>query len=233
MSSSVRTLHGRTGRQNVSLRARGATARHVSRSIDRVIDRGRTAAVAEDDPVPAPLSEDTFHQAQAGERRAVNAVYESLAPAVRGYLLARGAVDPDGLTSDVFLAVLPKLPTVIGGVAGLRTFVFSVAHARLVDERRWRSRHPDAEPYLPEHDRRTARSAEEIALEAEGERWVRSLLDEVAADQAEVLTLRVLADLSIEQTAEVMGRSPGAIKQLQRRALLSLRGILAARGVTR
>jgi RNA polymerase sigma-70 factor (ECF subfamily) len=41
-----------------------------------------------------------------------------------------------------------------------------------------------------------------------------------------VVTLRVLADLSVEETARVLGRTPGAVKQLQRRGLLALREIL-------
>jgi RNA polymerase sigma-70 factor, ECF subfamily len=48
-----------------------------------------------------------------------------------------------------------------------------------------------------------------------------------------VLYLRIVADLPIEQVAQVIGRSAGAVKQLQRRALLALRAALAERRVTR
>jgi RNA polymerase sigma-70 factor (ECF subfamily) len=44
--------------------------------------------------------------------------------------------------------------------------------------------------------------------------------------------LRILADLTIDQIADIMGRSHGAVKQLQRRGMVTLRGIVEARGVT-
>jgi RNA polymerase sigma-70 factor (ECF subfamily) len=47
-----------------------------------------------------------------------------------------------------------------------------------------------------------------------------------------VLILRVVADLSIDQIAEVMGRSSGAVKQLQRRGLIAVRQALAERRVS-
>ena len=43
----------------------------------------------------------------------------------------------------------------------------------------------------------------------------------------------IVADLSIEQVAQIIGRSPGAVKQLQRRGLIALRRELAQRRVTR
>jgi RNA polymerase sigma-70 factor (ECF subfamily) len=47
-----------------------------------------------------------------------------------------------------------------------------------------------------------------------------------------VVALRTVAGLSLEETADVLGRSVGAIKQLQRRGLLGLRALAEERGVT-
>ena len=63
-------------------------------------------------------------------------VYRTYASQVLGYLTARGVEDPEAAMQEVFLSVLPRLGTVQGGTAGLRTFIFSVAHARLVDDHR-------------------------------------------------------------------------------------------------
>ncbi len=60
-----------------------------------------------------------------------------------------------------------------------------------------------------------------MLLVAPGE--VLELLDVLGEDQKEVLTLRIIADLTVEQVAEIMGKSAGAVKQLQRRALDRLR----------
>jgi RNA polymerase sigma-70 factor (ECF subfamily) len=52
---------------------------------------------------------------------------------------------------------------------------------------------------------------------------VQDLLSVLPDEQREVLTLRLVAGLTVEQSAEVMGKSSGAVKQLQRRALIRLR----------
>ena len=85
---------------------------------------------------------------------AFGAVYRTYASQVLGYLTARGAEDPEAAMQDVFLAVLPRLNTVTGGSNGLRTFIFSVAHARMVDDRRRHGRAPAKVPFDPELDRR-------------------------------------------------------------------------------
>jgi RNA polymerase sigma-70 factor, ECF subfamily len=174
----------------------------------------------------SPALEDALPAAQAGRPEGLRAVYEALAPAVHGYLRARGAGEPEDLTSEVFLTVFPRLATVTGGAAGLRTLVFSVAHARLVDDLRRRSRRGEAVPYEDWQDDRTTASTEDEAVERLRTAEVRALLQHLPADQRDVLLLRVVADLSLEQTAAAIGRSAGAVKQLQRRGLLALRARL-------
>lgn len=158
------------------------------------------------------------------------AVYRQLGPQVLGYLRARGVEDPEGLTDEVFLAVIPRLGALSGGESGLRALVFSVAHARVVDEHRRRTRRPVQTAYEPDLDPRLEESAESAALDRVGGTRVDQLLAELGEDQRAVITLRVIADLSLEQTAEVVGRSVGAVKQLQRRGLLRLRELMRGEG---
>jgi RNA polymerase sigma-70 factor (ECF subfamily) len=172
------------------------------------------------------LSDDLVAAATCGDTDALAAIYAALAPKVLGYLRARGAEDPEGLTSEVFLNVIDKLGRVVGGAAGLRAFVFSVAHARYVDESRRRARRPAPAPYEPDLDDRQEPSAETSALHSVATRQVHDLLDRLGDDQRSVITLRVLGDLTLEETARVLGRSTGAVKQLQRRGLIALRGMV-------
>lgn len=132
--------------------------------------------------------------AQAGQAWALRAIHDQLAPKVQACLRARGASEPEDLTSEVFLTVFPRLPTVTGGAAGLRTFVFSVAHARLVDDLRRRSRREPVVTYEPERDTRVSASSEELVLAAVGTERVRRLLAGLVPDQRDVLALRVLGD---------------------------------------
>jgi RNA polymerase sigma-70 factor (ECF subfamily) len=148
-------------------------------------------------------------------------VYRTFSGAVLGYLKARGVDDAEAVTQDVFLAVFPKIGDLTGGLPGAKSLVFSIAHARMVDYYRRVERRPDFTPYDPSQDGRSTASAEDHALGHDG--GAANLLDGLADDHREVLALRVVADLSIEQVAGIMGKSQGAIKQLQRRALQNLK----------
>jgi RNA polymerase sigma-70 factor (ECF subfamily) len=160
-----------------------------------------------------------------GDVSAMGEVYGALAPTVCGYLTVRGAEDPEGLTNEVFLKVFPLLPSLTGGWEGLRTLVFSVTHARLVDDHRRRAR-GSTTSYVAEHDRRTRESAESEALSRLGSAELLSVLDLLPDDQRSVVVLRVVADLSVRQTATAMGRDESAVVRLQGKALASLRRLL-------
>jgi len=175
------------------------------------------------------VSDEVVAAAQAGDADALGIVYAALSPKVLGYLRARGVDDPEAITNDVFVHVLRRLDRLVGGAEGLRSFVFSVAHARHVDEVRRRARRPADAPYIQELDQRSAPSAESSVLSSE-RGYLTELLNLLNEDQRSVVALRVIGDLSIEQTAQVLGKSPGAVKQLQRRGLLALRAALVERG---
>jgi RNA polymerase sigma-70 factor (ECF subfamily) len=150
-------------------------------------------------------------------------IYRKLAPAVVGYLRAHGVDDPEAVTHEVFIAVLPKIGRITGGEDGVRTLLYSIAHARTVDHRRRNSRMPPAVEYDQGLDMRLTESAEDLAVGRANTRDMMSILSSLNDDQREVLLLRVVADLPLEHVASVMGKSVGAIKQLQRRALLTLK----------
>jgi RNA polymerase sigma factor (sigma-70 family) len=150
-----------------------------------------------------------------------SAVYRTLSGAVLGYLRARGVDDPEAVTQDVFLAFFPKIDGLTGGLQGAKSLLFSIAHARMVDHYRRLERRPDFTSYDPLQDDRSTASAEDHALGHDG--GAAAMLEGLAEDHREVLALRVVADLSIEQVASIMGKSQGAIKQLQRRALQNLK----------
>ena len=149
-------------------------------------------------------------------------IYRRFAPTVVGYLRANGVDDPEAVMQEVFISLLPKIGKLSGGEDGVRTLLFSIAHARVVDHHRHRGRVAPTVEYAPELDRRTASSAEDAAMAQTGVDSALAVLSMLSRDHREVLILRVVADLPLEQVAKVMGKSVGSIKQLQRRALLAL-----------
>lgn len=180
-----------------------------------------------------PDFDEVLARAQRGDGPAFAVLYEDLVRPVAAYLRSHGAPDVDDLVSDVFLGVFTGIGRFRGRQADFRSFVFSVAHRRLVDGWRRAGTRGHAVPYEVELDSRTADSAEAVALSSLGQERLQRMLERLSDDQRTVLLLRVVADLSIEQTAEAIGKAPGAVKQLQRRGLIALRAALEAEGVTR
>ncbi len=169
--------------------------------------------------------------ARLGQPWALTALFRSYAGAVAGYVRARSPADPDDLVSEIFTSVFSSLDRFSGNEADFRGWLFTIAQRRVVDELRRRSRRVETTAYTPEEDTRQVPSAEEGGLERMGEEWVRRVLDRLAPDQREVLLLRILGDLTVEQVAELVGKSPGAVKALQRRGLASAEKIVRAEGV--
>jgi RNA polymerase sigma-70 factor (ECF subfamily) len=165
--------------------------------------------------------------AKTGRPSAWDQLYRRLAPAVGGYLRLRGVRDVEDLTSEVFLAVFRNIGTFDGTEANFRSWVFVIAHLRLQDERRRRFRKPPGDALEASSERAVAEAVggdveEDVFRALAGER-VRSICRTLAPDQADVLLLRILGDLTVDQVAEVLGKSPGAVKQLQRRAFEAVR----------
>jgi len=161
--------------------------------------------------------------AQVGASWACTNLWVDHAPAVTAFLRARGSHEPEDLTSEVFLTVFDQLERFRGGESEFRAFVFTIAYRRLVDELRTRSRRGHHTEWNDESDARRSPSAEQEAVGNMSDDSTRALLDELPPDQRNVMVLRIIADLTVEQIAEILGKRPGAVKALQRRALDALR----------
>jgi DNA-directed RNA polymerase specialized sigma24 family protein len=72
---------------------------------------------------------------------------------------------------------------------------------------------------------------EEEALRRLSAERVRAMCAGLAPDQADVLLLRLISGLTVEAVAGMLGKSPGAVKALQRRGLCALRKNLERQGV--
>ncbi len=170
--------------------------------------------------------------ARTGAEWAWAAIYRELSPPVLGYLRARRALEPEDLLGEVFLQVVRDLGRFDGAEPEFRSWVFAIAHHRLLDDRRRRGRRP-VEPVptyaLPEEA--TTADSEQEMLARVGDEEVRRLLSSLSDDQQSVLLLRVLGDLTVEEVARTVGKRPGAVKALQRRGLAAIKRELARRSV--
>jgi RNA polymerase sigma-70 factor (ECF subfamily) len=150
-------------------------------------------------------------------------IYVALAPRVLGYLRARGVADPEDIAGEVFLQVARDLRRfrAADDEVAVRRWVFTIARNRATDAARRARRRPRASSAeVP--DQPAAPSAEPLDSDL-----VAALL-QLTADQREVIALRFIADLPLEDVARVTRRSVGATKALQHRALGNLRQAVSA-----
>ncbi len=154
--------------------------------------------------------------ARSGQQWAWERLYRDLAPSVMGYFRARRVPDPEDLVGDTFVGVLRDLHRFKGDERDFRAWVLTIAHRRYVDAVR-RGTRPAELPEPP-----LAGDAEADAMARVGDRDTLELISSLSPDQQDVLLLRVFGDLTIAQIAKALGKRPGAVKALQRRALDAL-----------
>ena len=168
--------------------------------------------------------------AQTGAGWAFERLYRSLAPAVGGYLRVQGAPDTDDQVSEVFLGVFRGIAQFTGDERQFRSWVFTIAHRRLVDGRRQAARRPLPTTLAPD-DNVFGGDVEADAFHAIGTERVRMLCETLVPDQRDVLLLRLVGGLTVDEVAKTLGKSRGATKALQRRGLIAVRRQLASEGV--
>lgn len=172
--------------------------------------------------------------AQAGEEWALAVLYRRFQPALLGYLRSRRPRDAEDLAAETWIAAARGLKRFRGDEDDFRRWIFTIAGRRLIDLGRDESRRPRmvAEAAASGADVPTSPSAESEALESIA---ARRALERVAAlppDEAEVVLLRVVAGLSAADVASITGRSAGAVRVLQHRALRRMSSVLGEALVT-
>jgi RNA polymerase sigma factor (sigma-70 family) len=177
--------------------------------------------------------DDIVAAAQQGHAGALEALYDAYASRVLGYVRGLGVDEPEDTVSEVFVSVVRGLPTFEGDEPDFRRWLFTIAHRRAVDAHRRRSRRKEqpTDPSLLPDLAMPGTSPEEANVELSSTAAAQALA-QLTPDQREVILLRIVADLSVADAAEVLGKQPGAIKTLQRRALATLRRLLILAAVS-
>jgi RNA polymerase sigma-70 factor (ECF subfamily) len=192
-----------------------------------------------DDSERAPEQQDVDHQfgrwlawARSGDPRGFEQLVRWLERPLAGFVRARGADDWEALTNDVLVRAFGRIEQFEGNAVRFRAWIFRIARNALIDEHRRRERRVDAVPTLPHHLPQPLADDDPTAA-VEGRERVDAMLAELTDEQREVVLLRIVAGLSVEETAEVVGRRPGAVRTLQHRALARLRRSFPRQAVTR
>jgi len=166
-----------------------------------------------------------------GDRDAIAAVYLEVAPALRGFLRRRvphGEV-ADDLVEETFVELIEVGERFRGDGRSLRAWLYRAARNNLKDWAKRADRRSDHEltaeqaASVPAPDG----AVDERALAAVVDPALVAALEQLTPEQREVIELRLVAELSLVQVAEITDRTVGAVKLLQHRAVRRLARLLA------
>lgn len=171
---------------------------------------------------PHPDEKRWIARARQGDPEAIAALYRHYADGIYRYLFYRlgDAEMAEDLTADVFLKMIEDLPRYEERGLPFGAWLFRIARARLVDHWRRQHRHPTAALEDTETGPYVTREVPEDAIDAS--EMIERALRVLTPEQREVITLRFLVGMSLEEVARAMGKTVGAVKALQHRALGTL-----------
>jgi RNA polymerase sigma-70 factor (ECF subfamily) len=161
--------------------------------------------------------------ARHGEHRAVAALWRDLHPRLVAYFRVSAPSEADDLAADVWLDVARGITRFRGDADNFRRWAFTIARRRLIDHHRKTSRRrTDPTPTEELANRPAGEDPEALVAEALTTEAALALVRRLPPDQADAVLLRVVAGLSAEDAARVMGKRPGTVRVLQHRGLRRL-----------
>ena len=169
-------------------------------------------------------------RAKRGDREAFEELYLLHFDRIYSYLqLSVGNKhDAEDLTNQTFVKMIESIDR-FEWRNPISAWLFRIAHNLAMDHFRSRRRwQPEEEP--PEPPGSEERSAEDEAFRAIGQQSMFELIENLSEDQQQVLTLKFAFDFSNAEVGTILGKSEGAVKSLQHRALGSLQRQLAETG---
>jgi RNA polymerase sigma-70 factor, ECF subfamily len=162
-------------------------------------------------------------RAQLGNRDALEELYLMHFERIYSYLhLSVGnRHDAEDLTTQTFLRMLEAIGRFRWREAPFSAWLFRIAHNLAMDHFR-ANRRVQTEEKVPEPPGSVESSAEDQAMQSLGRAGMLELIDALSAEQRQVLTLKFLYGFANGEVASILGKSEGAVKSLQHRALVAL-----------
>lgn len=135
----------------------------------------------------------------------------------------------EDIASEVFLRLVEALHRDRANIQDLRGWLLGTASHLVTDALRRKYRRPTETLEAHENRLQAGDSPERHAEQVMDTQQVRAAMTHLTPDQQHVIALRFSQELSLDETAQIMGKSVGAVKVLQFRALDSLRRLLEER----
>lgn len=154
---------------------------------------------------------------------ALEEIFRTYQPALIRYLRTMAADLADDVASQTWLSVAQSIDGFTGDGNALRGWILTIGRRRLVDEFRRHARRPEVVAAVPEVV--DSETPDDVIVAQVG--WAQRLIGQLPPQQGEVVLLRVIGGLSVAETAEVTGHTPGNVRVLAHRGLAGLLELLA------
>lgn len=165
--------------------------------------------------------------AQRGDRESFGYIFDTFHLPVYRYVLARirHEADAEDVVAETFHAAFRTIGRFRWRGVPFEAWLFRIARSKIVDHQRRMARRPPPMDLggVPESSLPQGGSAVDEVIRREDWARVVAALPRLSPDQQDVLAMRFFAGLSVEETAGALGRSTSAVKQLQFRAISTLR----------
>src|SRR5919199_684654 len=167
-------------------------------------------------------------RAQQGERAALEQLYLLHFDRIYSYLhmSVGNRHDAEDLTTQTFVKMLESITRFRWRSAPFSAWLFRIAHNLAMDHFR-ASRRWQPEEDVPEPEGAVESSAEDEAMQSIGRQSMLELIENLSPEQQQVLTLKFVFNFPNAEVATILGKTEGAIKSLQHRALVSLQKQIA------
>jgi RNA polymerase sigma-70 factor (ECF subfamily) len=184
--------------------------------------------LVEHEPHPAIVE-----RARRRDPQAWAEIYERFSGPIYGFFLhaLRDRQAAEDLTAGVFLEALEAAGRFSGDLKEMRAWLFKIGRHNLIDyfRRNGRARVVPIDDVDPAEIAAShpVEDPETAALRALSRQGLMSAVHSLSVDQKEVVLLRLAGELTSSEIAEVVGKSVGAVKALQHRAMAALAKALA------
>jgi RNA polymerase sigma-70 factor (ECF subfamily) len=175
-----------------------------------------------------PQHDDLIERARRREEQAWTEIWQHFSGAMVGwfYHQLHNREQAEDMASDVFIEAMRAADRFHGTFSDLRSWLFRIGRNNLIDHRRRQGRATmeAIENADPSELVRAAPSEdpEDMAIARLDRQRLLDAVQRLSSDQREVVLLRLTAGLSSPEIAAIVGKTVGAVKALQHRALGAL-----------
>ena len=176
-------------------------------------------------PITEAHEADLLAAARTYDEAALGELYDRYEAKIYSYIYRRTGDEnlAEDMTSQVFLKMLESIRDEKAWHSSFSGWLYRIAHNLVIDHYRRRERQNTVNIEESGPTPIDVHDPEEIVATTLDNERLRAAIRRLTAEQAEVVTLRFLEGYNVADVAAMLGRTEGAVKALQYRAVTTLR----------